>query len=135
MLFWADSPRAQAIAAQTLFLANLLVLPGIGFILLCLLWANARPAAPLADCHLRQTLAGSLWAGGLLVIFSSIVFFVSDYQNPATWVFIILYFITVHAYLVLCGALGLSRAIAGQPFRFPVVGVDCAALAPEVEHG
>ena len=128
MLPWMASSRAQAVTAETLFLLNLLVLPGIAFVLLCLLWVRVRPAQPLADCHLRQTLSGSLWAGGLLVLFSSIVLFFFDYQNPATWVFIILYFITVHAYLVLCGAIGLAYAIAGKSFRYPIVGVDYQAL-------
>ncbi len=121
---WALDSRRLAISAEALFLANLLVLPGLAFALLVMLWWRTRPAPPLADCHLRQTLAASLWAGGLLILFVAGVLLVSDFHNPATWVFVILYVTTVHAGLVLCGALGMARALAGQPFRYPVVGVS-----------
>jgi hypothetical protein len=35
---------------------------------------------------------------------------------------VVLYFTTCHATLIFCGAIGLSRALAGKPFRFPLIG-------------
>jgi uncharacterized membrane protein len=39
-------------------------------------------------------------------------------------VVLILYVVTVHAAFVLIGVLMLVQALAGQPFRFPLVGVN-----------
>jgi hypothetical protein len=44
------------------------------------------------------------------------------YRSPHTWMVLIIYFTTCHATLVLLGVLGLSRAMAGQPFRYPLIG-------------
>ena len=38
------------------------------------------------------------------------------------WLAAILYFTFFHSALVLCGMVGLARAIAGQRFRFPLIG-------------
>ena len=81
-----------------------------------------RAAPPLAAGHLRQTLSASLWAGALLVLVSLAVVFLGGLDRPATWALAIVYFVTCHAALVLLGALGLARAMAGQAFRFPLVG-------------
>ena len=56
--------RAVAIAAESLYLVNLLVAPGLGFLLLLGLWHRSRDdAPPLAASHLAQTISGSVWAG------------------------------------------------------------------------
>jgi len=39
-----------------------------------------------------------------------------------TWVLVIMYFTCVHSTLVICGMFGLARAMAGKPFRFPLIG-------------
>ena len=44
------------------------------------------------------------------------------YHQPYTWVVLLLYFTTAHASLVLLGVLGLARAMAGQGFRYPLIG-------------
>ncbi|MGB5254463.1 MAG: hypothetical protein WBN68_17275, partial [Sedimenticolaceae bacterium] len=49
---------ATAVAAESLYLANLLILPGLGFVLLLFLWwRNRDQAPPLAAAHLSQTVA------------------------------------------------------------------------------
>ncbi len=122
------APPGQDIAvmAEMLYLANLLLLPGLAFLALLLLWARHRHTAPpLARCHLRQTLGGSLWAGALLVLANGAIILLGGYDRPATWVVTILYFTLFHSSFVLLGVLGLARALAGQPYRFPLVGRPC----------
>jgi hypothetical protein len=115
-----------AIAAEALYLANLLVAPGLAFALLAWLYARRiRAAPPLARCHLRQTLSASLWAGGLLVVVNASILLLGGYRAPYTWVIVVLYFITCHAALVLLGALGLAKAMAGKSYVFPLVGRPC----------
>jgi hypothetical protein len=111
------------VAAEALYLVNLLLLPGVGFlVLLALYLRNLRVAPPLAVCHLRQTLSASLWAGALLLVANVMILLLGGYHSPYTWMVVIIYFTTCHATLVLLGVMGLAKAMAGQCFRFPLVG-------------
>ena len=118
-----ESGRRYAILAESLFLANLLIAPGLGF--MGLLWLRYRtnlPGFPLARHHLRQTLVASLWAGILLIGLSAAILSVGGFASMWSWLAVILYFTFFHSALVLCGMVGLARAIAGQTFRFPLIG-------------
>ena len=126
----ADVPgRGLAVAAESLYVVNLLLLPGAAF--LALWWLHHRhadSAPPLAANHLRQTFRASLWAGVLLVVANVLIIALGGYRTPATWVVVVLYFTCCHSALVLFGVLGLARAMAGKSYRFPLVG---APLLPE----
>ena len=98
--------------------------PGLGFLLLLGLYFRYRNSASLlARVHLRQTVSASLWAGALLILANLLIVVLGGYQTAWTWIIVILYFTTVHATLVLLGILGLARALAGQPCRYPLVGI------------
>lgn len=115
--------RDVAVAAEVLYLANLMLIPGLGFLVLLALWWRQRGVAPeLARGHLRQTVAASLWAGALLVLANGAIILAGGYGAPSTWVVVILYFTICHSTLIFCGAIGLARALAGKPFRFPLIG-------------
>lgn len=115
--------REIAVTAEALYLANLMLIPGLGFIALVVLWWQQRhKAPPLAHDHLRQTLAASVWAGALLVLANAAILLTGGYQAAATWVVVILYFTLCHSTLIFCGAIGLARALAGKTFRFPLIG-------------
>ena len=115
--------KKLAIQAESLFLINLLLAPGLAFLLLAgLWWRHCANPSSLARNHLQQTFIVSLWAGGLLVFVNGVIILLGGYQSAATRVIVILYFTTCHAALVLLGALGLSKALAGQRYRFPLIG-------------
>lgn len=115
--------QALAVTAEVLYVVNLLLLPGLAFIALVILYVrNIRTAHALAVCHLRQTLSASLWAGALLLLANIIIVLLGGYRSPNTWMVVIIYFTTCHATLVLLGVMGLARAMAGQCFRYPLVG-------------
>lgn len=121
--------QTLATAAEALYLINLLLLPGVAFAVLLVLYArHARTAPALARCHLRQTLSASLWAGVLLGVANVVIVLLGGYRAPYTWVVVVLYFTTAHATLVLLGTLGLAKAMAGKPYRFPLLGRSCADL-------
>lgn len=116
-------PRVVAVQAEALYLVNLLLMPGLAFLLL--LWLNRRHAGSdnrLTRCHLSQTVAASIWAGLLLLAIPGAVVSFVGLERPATWVVLVLYFVCCHAGMVLLGVLGLSRAIAGQVFVYPLFG-------------
>jgi uncharacterized Tic20 family protein len=120
-----------ATTAEALYLANLLLIPGIAFAILVWLYRkHIDRAAPLAQCHLRQTLSASLWAGVLLVGANLVILALGGYRAPYTWVIVVLYFVTCHATLVLLGTLGLAKAMAGKPYRYPLIGRPCPGLLP-----
>lgn len=123
----APPGQALAVAAEALYLVNLLLLPGLAFVALLVLYArNRRSAPPLARCHLRQTVAASVWAGLLLILVNALILALGGYSAPGTWVVLVLYFVSCHGALVLLGVLGLAKAMAGQPYRYPLLGRPCA---------
>ncbi len=127
---YAPRPGQElAVIAESLYLVNLLLVPGIAFvILLVLAWLRLRSAPPLAACHLRQTLSASLWAGVALVIVNALIILFGGYTAAHTWLIVILYFTIGHSTFVLLGILGLARAMAGQKFVYPLVGRACPEL-------
>ncbi len=113
-----------AVAAEALFLINLLLAPGIAFLVLC--WLRQRfnaGASPLVRCHFAQTFFVSLWGGALLIIATLIFIALGGLHSEWTWVVVILYFTCVHSTLVLLGVVGLSKAMAGRKYIYPVIGV------------
>ena len=122
-----DTPgQALAVTAEALYIANLLLVPGLCFIILLRLYFKHRASAPaLAVCHLRQTVSASIWAGVLLIIANLAIFLLGGYTSANTWTVAIIYFTTCHSALVLLGILGLAKAMAGQNFVYPLVGRPC----------
>lgn len=117
--------QSLAILAESLYLANLLLAPGLAFVALAWLAYSRYAEAPeLARCHFRQTLAASLWAGVLLIIVTLGMLFWAAWTGSWawTWVLLVTYFTCCHSMLILLGIVGLSKALAGQCWRFPVVG-------------
>jgi len=134
----APAPPGQGLAvfAETLYLANLLLLPGIAFLALLWLYLRHRRAAhPLAANHLGQTITVSLWAGALLVAANGVILILGGYRGPYTWVVLILYFTVCHSTLVLLGIVGLSKAMAGQFWRFPLLGPPLTGPRPGTGNG
>ncbi|MFC3531008.1 hypothetical protein ACFOLG_02305 [Vogesella facilis] len=119
-----DADRQRAICAHALYLANLLLAPGLGF---AALWWCRRRWQPQAGAelrgHLRQAFVAALWSGALLLLVSLAVVLLGGLGNSATWVLLILYFTLIHAALVLSGAYALARAMAGLPCRYPLPGL------------
>ena len=118
-----DERFGLAVAAEALYLANLLLLPGIAFLVLLWLWWRFREKAPpLVSAHLAQTLSASLWGGVLLVLVNLLILLLGGYHGAHVWVVVITYFTLMHSSLVVFGAYGLAKAMAGQCWRFPLVG-------------
>lgn len=111
-----------AVTAEALFLANLMIIPGIAFVMLVVLWWRHREGPPLVRNHLRQTVAASLWGGMLLVGVTIAVLLLGGFMNPWSWVVSVIYFVCFHAMLILFGVIGLNRAMLARPYRFPIIG-------------
>ncbi len=115
--------QTLAVFAEALYLANLLIMPVLSFIILLFLYMKQRTSAPpLALNHLSQTLRASLWAGAMIMLVNIGILLAGGYDSGWTWVVLIIYFTSIHATFVLLGMLGLSKAMAGKPYRFPLLG-------------
>lgn len=118
-----DDGQSLAVIAEALFLANLLLIPGIAFAVLFWLWhKNRANASPLARQHLKQTTFVSLYGGLLIITLSALLILLGGLNWEGTWVLVILYFTCVHSTLVIFGSFGLAKAMAGQTWRYPLIG-------------
>lgn len=121
--------QGLAVAAESLFLVNLMLAPGLAFLALAWLWLkHGHDAPPLARCHLDQTFFVSLWGGALIVVICALFLFFLGWDWEWTWVAVILYFTCVHSTLILFGMLGLAKAMAGKPYVYPWIGPRCEGI-------
>ena len=118
-----EDGRDLAIIAESLYLANLLLVPGICFAILFWLWLKHKDtASPLARQHLKQTTFVSLYGGLMIFTLSAIVIGLGGLVWEWTWVMDIMYFTCIHSTLVMFGMFALAKAMAGQPWRYPLIG-------------
>ena len=120
-----------AITAEALYLANLLAIPVVAFLILSVLFLRCDKDTPaLATAHVNQTFSASLWAGILLVFVNAAILLMGGYRGVHAWTLVIIYFTVCHSALVLFGVVGLAKAMAGQCWRFPLVGRALPAGCP-----
>ena len=118
-----DDGRDLAVIAEGLYLANLLLIPGIAFAILFWLWLNNHhTASPVAQQHLKQATFVSMYGGALIVSLSAIFIAVGGLYWEWTWVVVIMYFTCIHSTLVMFGMFALAKAMAGQVWRYPLIG-------------
>lgn len=128
------SPSGKfSVICQSLYLANLLLLPGIFFLILVYFYRQYRQQNLSGDVtaqqganhkirsrnlgigkiHLIRSIQLSVLAGILLVIIPGMVIYLSS-QLQASIMVGLVYFVTLHAGFVLIGMFNLSRAMANK---------------------
>lgn len=123
-----------AVVAEALYLTNLLLAPGIAFAALAWLWFKHKDTAPpLARQHLHQATFVSVIGGGLIVCLSAGLVALGGLHWPWTWVVVLTYFVCIHGALVLCGMFALAKAMAGQAWRYPLIGPQTTTADMEIE--
>lgn len=121
-----ESGQTLAVLAELFFLLNLAFLPVIGFIILSVLFLRYRNNAPaLALCHLHQTFIASIWAGIMLVLVNILIITLGGYDSPSVWIIVILYLTSIHSVFIIFGTYGLTRAMNGQHYHYPLIGREC----------
>ena len=97
--------------------------PVLAFSVLAWLWLARGGSAPaLARNHLRQTFFVSLWGAAILLVACTGFIVAFGLHSEWTWTYVVVYFTCVHSTLIIFGVLGLSKAMAGKPFRYPLIG-------------
>ena len=117
--------KPLAILAESLYVANLLIIPFAGFIILGFIFLKKHgDAPPLAQSHLEQTVAASIGIAIMFIAFAGIIMLLRMWglEAVAVWIIAVIVFTIIHATMVLFGVLGLAKAMAGKCWRYPVFG-------------
>lgn len=117
--------KRLAVAAESLYVLNLLLFPVIAFLILLYLFLRYRASAPaLARNHLEQAVGASLCLGAFFSVLGLLVVVLDSWgvEEVSLWMLVVIVFTIVHATMVLLGVFGLSRAMAGRCYRYPLVG-------------
>lgn len=124
--------QGLAILAESLYVANLLILPFLAFIILGFIFLKRHGTAPpLAQSHLEQTISASIGIAILFIVCAGIIMLLKMWglEDVAVWMIIVTVFTIIHATMVLFGVLGLAKAMAGKCWRYPLFGnplpTDC----------
>ena len=80
---------------------------------------DAKTAAINIILFLFLPVLGTL---GLIIVISGLFIALGGLHWEWTWVIVIMYFTCIHSTLVMFGAYALSKALAGQTWRYPLIG-------------
>jgi uncharacterized Tic20 family protein len=118
-----------AIASQAFYIVNMLLAPGLGFLMLMALYPYCKRRRPpkIAMNHLRQAIAATLWATVIVVIFLALIWFTGGYPSPYFWPLLTIYFVFFHLPMSYVGIVGLGKALSGENYRYPVIGAPLLA--------
>ena len=117
--------QSLAVLAESLYVANLLILPFLAFIILGIIFLKKHDSAPsLARSHLEQTLSASIGIAIMFIAAAGIVMLLKMWgmEDVVVWIIVVIVFTIVHATMVLFGVLGLAKAMAGKCWRYPLFG-------------
>ncbi len=115
--------KSLAITAETLFLVNLMLAPGLAFLALVWLYlSRGKVAGALAANHLSQTVGVSILGGVLIVVIIGLILLLGGFDSGYTWMVVILYFTLIHSSLIFLGVYGLVKALNGQHVVYPWLG-------------
>ncbi len=121
----APPGQGFAIMVESLYIANLLILPVISFIILVYLFLQKHGELPtLAKSHLEQTISAGLWIALMFLLggVTIMIMRLNGIEDITLWLIVIITFTLLHATMVLFGIVGLSKALSGKCWPYPLVG-------------
>ncbi|MBL1141451.1 MAG: hypothetical protein HND53_05395 [Proteobacteria bacterium] len=109
-----------SILAPALYLLNLLLLPGLSFLILAILYIKFRQIEQTtARVQLQQNFYISIVSGLVIVGISIIIMIIGDLSSVYSWMVMIIYVLSIHAILALLGAFSLAKGINQQAYIYP----------------
>jgi len=114
-----------AIAAEAFYIVNMVLAPGLGFMMLAALYPYCKRKRPPAIVmnHLRQAISATIWTAVILVIFMGLLWYTGGYPSAYFWPLITVYFVFFHIPLSVIGVIGFGKALAGENYRYPMIGM------------
>jgi len=109
-----DEQQLKRAATSTLLsLLNLTALPVISFILLLLIY-NKTEENTLDRYYVALGIKTNLFAGVALLLVTALMILVGGFDSPWTWVYVISYFVFVHAMFILFATWTMVRSWTGK---------------------
>ncbi len=103
----------QASKAALMSLLNLTALPVVGFIVLLLHYQKTEPNT-LGRYYASLGIKTNLLAGAALLLVTGLMILLGGFASPWTWVFVVSYFVFVHALFILFATWTLTRSWSGE---------------------
>lgn len=111
-----DKQLKRAFHAALMSLLNLTVLPVLGFIVLLRLYKKTA-ANTFDHYHARLAIKLNLLAAIALILVSGLMLVVGGFNSPMSWIYMVSYFVTIHALFILIATWALVCALAGDKLR------------------
>ena len=111
-----DIQLKRASHAALASLLNLTALPVIGFIIVFIIYRKTEPDT-IDRYYAVVGLKVNLLAAIALLLVSALIVVVGGFDSPMSWIYMLTYFLTVHALFVLFATWALVRAWSGQRLR------------------
>ena len=123
-----------AIAAEAFYIVNMVLAPGLGFMMLAALYPYCKKKRPpaIAMNHLRQAISATVWAVVIVTIFLVLLWVTGGYPSPYFWSLVAVYFLFFHIPMSVIGIIGFGKALAGENYRYPIIGMPLIS-DPEIK--
>ena len=108
--------------AMALFIANLLFIGIVYFILWGLYFSVYKNASQVSKNHIKQALWGSTITTSIALILVIIAFSTTGFASLQALLMAEIYLMIIVPIFVLLGILGFSKAINERNFSFPIIG-------------
>lgn len=109
-----------AILAPALYLLNLLLFPGLAFLILVFLYIKYQDIEQShARIQIQQNFYASIVAGLAIVGICIVIILIGGFSSVYSWMAMIIYGLSIHGTLVLLGAFSLARGINQQSYTYP----------------
>ena len=109
----SDIQLKRASSVALLSLLNLTVLPVISFVILFLVYRKTAPDT-IDRYYAVISLKVNLLAAIVLLLVSALIVAVGGFDSPMSWIYMLTYFLTVHAIFILFTTWVLVRAWSGE---------------------
>ncbi len=109
--------KRSAIIYQSLYLMNLLLIPGIAFFILLWKFIKHKKETGWQRAHLYRSFQLAILSGFFLVVVPALTVLLGR-DSEALLAMMLVYFVTTHAFFVLIGMFNVSRAMAKKPPLF-----------------
>lgn len=111
-----DEQKRRALYAALAALINLTVLPVLAFIALLYIYRTTTPNT-FDHYHVVVAIKTSLWAAFSLIVVTTVMILLGGFYSPWTWVYVISYFVLIHALFILFATWTLTCAWSGEKLK------------------
>ena len=111
-----ESQLKRASNAALASILNLTVVPVIGFIVLLLIYKKTSPNT-IDRYYTVIGIKTNIYAAIALLLVSGLMILLGGFYSPWTWVYVISYFVFVHALFILFATWALVRSWTGEKLK------------------